>query len=56
MLSRRYARWLAAPGNAVKVVKETVRREEGFVSELLHGNGVAEGLEFCLAKARQGLL
>jgi len=53
MLSRRYAWWLAAPSNAVEAVKQTVRRQDGFVSELSHGNGVAEGLEFCLANAQR---
>ena len=52
MLSRQYARWLAAPSNAVEPVKQTVRKQEGFVSELAHGDGVAEGLKFCLATAR----
>jgi hypothetical protein len=49
MLSRRYARWLAAPANAVEPVKQAVREQEGFVSELPHGDGVAEGLEFFLS-------
>ena len=53
MLSRKYARWLAAPSNAVETVKHTVRRQEGFVSELAHGSGVAEGLEFWLANAQR---
>jgi hypothetical protein len=53
MLSRQYARWLAAPSNAIEAVKLTVRRQEGFVSELTHGNGVAEGLEFWLANAQR---
>jgi HAD superfamily hydrolase (TIGR01484 family) len=53
MLSRRYARWLAAPGNAVEPVKQVVREQGGHVSDLLHGHGVAEGLEVCLARARQ---
>jgi hypothetical protein len=48
MLSHRYARWLAAPSNAVAAVKETVRDQNGFVSELSHGHGVAEGLRFHL--------
>jgi hydroxymethylpyrimidine pyrophosphatase-like HAD family hydrolase len=51
MLSRRYARFLAAPGNAVEIVKETVRSQDGFVSELSHGYGVAEALEFHLSQA-----
>jgi HAD superfamily hydrolase (TIGR01484 family) len=45
MLSRQYAHWLAAPGNAIEIVKATVRRQEGHVSELTHGHGVAEGLQ-----------
>jgi hypothetical protein len=51
MLSRRYARWLAAPSNAVEPVKQTVREQDGHVSKLSYGNGVAEGLEFSLAAA-----
>ena len=51
MLSRRYARWLAAPGNAVEPVKQAVREQGGHVSDLLHGHGVAEGLEVCLGRA-----
>jgi HAD superfamily hydrolase (TIGR01484 family) len=53
MLSRQYAQWLAAPGNADERVKHAVRVQEGFVSELSHGSGVAEGLEFCLERARR---
>jgi hydroxymethylpyrimidine pyrophosphatase-like HAD family hydrolase len=48
MLSLKYARWLAAPGNAIEVVKETVRTQKGFVSQSFHGDGVAEALEFVL--------
>lgn len=44
MLSRHLARWLAAPRNAVQEVKETVRRQRGFVSAFSHGEGVAEAL------------
>ena len=51
MLSRRYARWLAAPGNAVEPVKQAVREQGGHVSDLLHGHGVAQGLEVCLGRA-----
>lgn len=49
MLSRNYARCLAAPQNAVEPVKSIVRSQKGFVSELSHGNGVAEALEFYLS-------
>jgi len=53
MLSRQYAHWLAVPGNAVDPVKDAVRRQKGFVSQLEHGNGVAEGLDFCLRQAQR---
>jgi HAD superfamily hydrolase (TIGR01484 family) len=48
MLNRRYARFLAAPHNAVPRVKETVLRQSGYVSPLSHGNGVADALRFYL--------
>ena len=51
MLSRAHARWLAAPANAVDAVKETVRRQNGYISRLPHGHGVADALEFCLKRA-----
>jgi hypothetical protein len=51
MLSRDYARWLVAPANAVDAVKASVRRQSGYVSQLPHGHGVADGLEFCLNRA-----
>jgi HAD superfamily hydrolase (TIGR01484 family) len=51
MLSRDHARWLVAPGNAIDPVKDAVRRQNGYVSPLLHGHGVADGLEFCLKRA-----
>jgi hydroxymethylpyrimidine pyrophosphatase-like HAD family hydrolase len=53
MLSRRYARWLAAPANAVEPVKQAIREQDGHVSDLSHGDGVAEGLEACLRRAMQ---
>jgi hydroxymethylpyrimidine pyrophosphatase-like HAD family hydrolase len=48
MLSRDYARWLAAPANAVEEVKQAVRRQNGFVSAHSHGAGVAEALRFVI--------
>jgi hypothetical protein len=51
MLSREHARWLVAPANAVDPVKALVRRQNGYVSGLPHGHGVADGLEFCLKRA-----
>jgi HAD superfamily hydrolase (TIGR01484 family) len=51
MLSLQHARWLAAPGNAIEIVKNSVRRQNGFVSQFHNGLGVADGLEFCLKRA-----
>lgn len=48
MLSRRHAHWLAAPHNAIEIVKTTVRDQHGHVSLLPCGAGVAEALEQCL--------
>jgi len=48
MLSRQYAHWLAAPGNAIEIVKSTVRQQNGHVSKLGQGHGVAEGLQWFL--------
>ena len=50
MLKREFARWLATPANAIPPVKAVVRQQQGFVSQLLHGAGVAEGLEFHLGR------
>lgn len=49
MLSVQYARWLAAPANAIEPVKQAVAEHNGYVATLPHGNGVAEALEFYLA-------
>ncbi len=46
MLKTEHARCLVAPSNAVPQVKDVVRRQGGFVSELTCGNGVAEGIEY----------
>ena len=51
MLLREHARWLVAPANAVETVKDSVRSQNGYVSQLPHGHGVADGLEFCLKRA-----
>jgi hydroxymethylpyrimidine pyrophosphatase-like HAD family hydrolase len=53
MLSRKYARWLAAPSNAVEPVKQKVREQNGHVSEQSRGHGVADGLAVCLSWASQ---
>jgi hypothetical protein len=39
---------LIAPSNAIPVVKEAVRRQDGFVADEPHGYGVVRGLEFFL--------
>ena len=51
MLSREFAHWLAAPQNAVAQVKLAVQKGDGIVSELSHGNGVAEALSIHLKNA-----
>jgi len=48
MLKTDFARCLVAPGNAIASIKEVVRQQGGFVSQLTFGNGVAEGLEYHL--------
>jgi hydroxymethylpyrimidine pyrophosphatase-like HAD family hydrolase len=52
MLSREYAHWLASPANAIEPVKALVRKQGGTVSELFHGNGVAEVLAHYLKKGQ----
>ena len=51
MLSQQYAKWLIAPANAIPIVKEQVRRQNGFVSQLHSGHGVADGLQHYLRQA-----
>ena len=51
MLSGEFARCLVAPDNAVALVKEAVRRQEGYVSHQPWGHGVARGLEHYLGNA-----
>ncbi len=50
MLDTRHAKCLVAPANAVEPVKSAVRRQGGYVSELSHGSGVAEGLKHYLQR------
>jgi HAD superfamily hydrolase (TIGR01484 family) len=54
MLSGEFASCVVAPDNAVPQVKETVRRQKGYVSHQPWGHGVARGLEHYLEKARGG--
>jgi hydroxymethylpyrimidine pyrophosphatase-like HAD family hydrolase len=53
MLSRNFARWLAAPANAVDEVKTLVRDQGGHLSQQPHGYGVAEALALCLRTAAE---
>ncbi len=49
MLSNQYARFLAAPANAVPAVREAVRRGGGYLSRAAHGAGVAEAIKHYVA-------
>jgi HAD superfamily hydrolase (TIGR01484 family) len=52
MMRKEFARCLVAPANAIPEVKAAVRKQNGFVSNLNCGNGVAEGIEFFLNRSR----
>jgi HAD superfamily hydrolase (TIGR01484 family) len=52
MLSRKFARWLAAPSNAVEEVKLCVQNEGGYISQLPHGYGVAEAIKYYLGAGK----
>ncbi len=57
MLERQHAGLLAAPANALAVVKAAVLRQQGYVSERVHGYGVADGLRHYLGiRAKSGSL
>jgi hydroxymethylpyrimidine pyrophosphatase-like HAD family hydrolase len=51
MLDKRFAHFLTAPVNAIEPVKQALRLQGGHLSNLRHGNGVADGLEFYLQSA-----
>ncbi len=53
MLAREHAGCLMAPANALEVVKEAVRRQDGYVSELANGHGVADGLKHYLGSRQR---
>jgi HAD superfamily hydrolase (TIGR01484 family) len=44
MLDRRYAHWVACPGNSIDAVKEAVWRSNGYVARSSHSEGVLEAL------------
>ena len=50
MLSGTCAKWLVAPSNAIDVVKQAVRKQNGHVSEYHCGHGVADGIAQFLGK------
>jgi len=52
MLDGRFARWPAAPGNAIDEVKTAVRNAGGYVAEGRCSEGVVEALEYFLRKHR----
>jgi HAD superfamily hydrolase (TIGR01484 family) len=52
MLELRHAGCLAAPANALEVVKQAVRAQNGFISRLPNGHGVTESLNFFLGTPR----
>jgi HAD superfamily hydrolase (TIGR01484 family) len=51
MLSGEFAACVVAPDNAVPLVKQTVRQQNGYVSHQPWGHGVARGLEHFLEQA-----
>lgn len=51
MLSGEFARCVAAPDNAVPIVKELVRKQNGYISHQPWGHGVARGLEHYLGRS-----
>lgn len=53
MLSRKWARWLGAPANAIPQVKKAVRVGGGFISTLPAGLGVEQGLIWALESAQR---
>ena len=48
MLSRTHAHFLIAPNNAVDSVKAAIRSQDGYISPLPHGHGIADGLLYYL--------
>jgi HAD superfamily hydrolase (TIGR01484 family) len=50
MLNRKYARFIAAPSNAVPPVREVLVAEGGYLASRPHGDGVVEALEHYLSE------
>ena len=51
MLSGEHAACLVCPDNAIPIVKELVRKQNGYISHQPWGHGVARGLEHYLQNA-----
>jgi HAD superfamily hydrolase (TIGR01484 family) len=51
MLSTEHAGCIAAPANAIPLVKAQVLQQNGFISRFSQGSGVVEALEFYLSQA-----
>lgn len=56
MLQSQRAVWLSAPSNAIHEVKAQVREQGGHVSEHAFGDGVSDGLQWCLERTSSGPL
>lgn len=53
MLDAKRARWLVAPDNAIRAVKELIQKQNGYLSPHACGYGVMDGLNRCLESATQ---
>lgn len=51
MLSREYAQFLAAPGNAIEEVKKQVKSQGGYVGERERGRGIADAIKYYLERS-----
>jgi HAD superfamily hydrolase (TIGR01484 family) len=56
MLSKQFARFLAAPANAVPEVQKRIRQQGGLVCARAHGEGVREAITFYVERHRGGEL
>lgn len=53
MLQQQRAAWLATPANAIPLVRECVLKQNGYLSRLDMGEGVAEALQWCVNEAHR---
>ena len=52
MLDGTFARWSAAPGNAIDEVKEAVQKAGGYVAQARCSEGVVEALRYFFQEER----